>query len=40
MMYRPTTDQIRDRRANIRRPAKRAADKRSWRAEARKEVAF
>ena len=39
-MYQPTTDQIRDRRANLRRPAKRAAGKRQWRAEATKEVSF
>lgn len=39
-MYQPTTDQIRDRRANLRRPAKRAAGKRQWRAEAAKEVSF
>jgi len=37
-MYQPTSDQIRDRRANLRRPAKRAADKRSWRAEVVREV--
>lgn len=39
-MYQMTADQIRDRRANIRRPAERAADKRVWRAEIRKEVSF
>lgn len=39
-MYQLTADQIRDRRANLRRPAKRAADKRAWRTEARKEVSF
>lgn len=37
-MFEPTSDQIRDRRANLRRPVKRAADKRSWRAEAMREV--
>lgn len=36
-MYQPTADQIRERRANIRRPGSRAADKRSWKAEAVKE---
>ena len=39
-MYQLTADQIRDRRANLRRPAKRAADKRAWRAEAQKEASF
>lgn len=37
MSFQLTAEQIRDRRSNLRKPAKRAADKRNWRNEIRKE---
>lgn len=40
MSFQLTAEQIRDRRSNIRKPIARAADKRSWRAEVRKEASF